>query len=193
MSPNGYNLRLPSEEGWYVHIPDYIYEIYDDLKNTDLTYEEIGKKYNLSASHIFAINYGKAWRIMNIKYPINKKYGNWDTTQVIPLLQQGLKTKEIAKKLNTTQRAVESYMLIKNIHTSDYRKRLTSNRKIKRSLNNEEKIYNSIKDAGVELSDELKLDENTALCGIKRALKGNGKYKNYHWEYIDNRNDEEVE
>lgn len=187
--PNGYNIRIPAEEGYYVHVPDYVYEIYDDLKNTNLTYEEIGLKYGLSANHIFSINYGRSWRIMDIQYPINKKYGGWDMTQVIPLLKKGLKTKEIAKELNTTKSTIESYMYMNNIHTSDFRKRLTSNKKIERVKNDERIEYDSVKEAGIALSRELGLTENTAICGIHRALKGSGVYKQYHWYYVDNRND----
>ena len=186
--PNGYNIKIPCEEGYYIHIPDYVYEIYDDLKNTNLTYDEIGIKYNLSGSHIFAINYGRSWRLQEYTYPIRKKYGDWDSSQVIPLLKQGLTTKDIANRLNTTKGTIESYMYMNNIKTSDYRKRLTSNRTIQRQNGQEYINYKSIKEAGIELSQLLSIDENTAICGIKRALKGNHKYKGYSWYYIDNRN-----
>ena len=195
--PFGYNIRVPSDEGYYVHVPDYIYEIYDLLRTTNLSYEEIGKQFDLSASHIYNINYGNSWKIQDIIYPIRKKYLNWDTSQVIVLLQQGLKTKEIAEQLHTTKGTIESFMYANNIHTPDFRKLLTSNPKIARTLSNEKITYNSIKEAGEELSKQINIDANTALCGIKRALKGSHAYKNYNWYYedgeviIDNRQDDE--
>ena len=183
--PNGYNIRVPAEEGYYANVPDNIIAIIQDLQEGILSYDELANKYGFTKSHIQSINYGQSWRLLDMQYPINKFHNGWDTTQVVPLLQSGLKTWQVAKKLQTTQSAVESYMQKMTIHTSDFRKRLTSNRTlIKKDLQgNILKSYPSIKEGAQELSEELNIEFNTALCGIKRNLKKGNPYKNYKWEY----------
>lgn len=50
-------------------------EIIELLKNTDLTFTEISKKYhNISNSTLCMINTGKTWYNKNIQYPIRKTY-----------------------------------------------------------------------------------------------------------------------
>lgn len=45
-------------------------EIYELLKNSDLSFPEISKKYHISTSSICMINTGKTWYDQNQKYPI---------------------------------------------------------------------------------------------------------------------------
>lgn len=53
-------------------------DIYQDLKNTDLTQNQIAEKYNLNFTTVSNINNGKAWFSEEIKYPIreNKNKNN---------------------------------------------------------------------------------------------------------------------
>lgn len=195
-TPNGYNIKIPSEDNIYIHVPDYVNEIIYDLLYSDLKIVDIAKKYELSEEQISRINKGSGWKLQDYIYPLRSTYNNWDCSQVIPLLQKGYKTKEIAFELNTTKSTIESYMYMNNIHTSDYRKRLTSNKLTILQKENETFSFNSIKEAGQFLAQKENIEFNTALCGIKRALKREAPkntYKGYicvtYDSFIDDRND----
>ena len=181
-SPNGYNIRIPVEDNIYVHVPDYVHEIIFELMHSHMTMVEIGQKFSLSDGQIQRINKGESWRLQEYTYPIRKSYNNWDQSQVLTLLQKGYKVKEIADSLNTTKGAIQGYMQANNIHTADFRKRLSSNKQTYLIKDGEEKIFNSIKEAGEYLSKKESIEFNTALCGIKRALKRKepkNEYKGY--------------
>lgn len=46
--------------------------LYEDLINTQLSYKELGKKYNLSTNQIKTINAGRSWHKDNYSYPIRR-------------------------------------------------------------------------------------------------------------------------
>lgn len=182
LSPNGYNIKAPVESGFYVCVPDYVNEILHDLKYSELKIVDIAKKFNLSPEQIGKINSGISWRLEGFNYPIRLSYNDWDQSLVVPLLKEGYKTKEIAEELGTTKSTIESYMYTNNIHTTDFRKRLTSNKLTILEKDGQKIAFNSIKEAGGYLSQQENIEENTALCGIKRALKREppkNKYKGY--------------
>ena len=152
------------------------------MKYSDLKLVDIAKKFDLSSEQIGKINSGISWRLEGFNYPIRLCYNNWDQSLVVPLLKKGYKTKEIAEELGTTKSAIESYMYANNIHTTDFRKRLTSNKLTILEKNGQKTIFNSIKEAGIYLSQQENIEENTAICGIKKALKREplkNKYKDY--------------
>ena len=182
LSPNGYNIKAPVESGFYVCVPDYVNEILHDLRYSDLKFVDIAKKFNLSSEQISKINSGICWRLEGFNYPIRLSYGDWDQSLVVPLLKKGYKTKEIAEELGTTKSTIESYMYTNNIHTTDFRKRLTSNKLTILEKDNQKIAFNSIKEASIYLSQQESIEENTAICGIKRALKRESpknKYRGY--------------
>ena len=182
LSPNGYNIKAPVESGFYICVPDYVNEILHDLRYSDLKLVDIAKKFDLSSEQISKINSGISWRLEGFNYPIRLSHGDWDQSLVIPLLKKGYKTKEIAEELGTTKSTIESYMYTNNIRTTDFRKRLTSNKLTILEKDSQKIIFNSIKEAGIYLSQQENIEENTAICGIKRALKKKppkNKYKDY--------------
>lgn len=182
--PDGYNINIPETHYTNMSIPQRYKDIINELKTTDHTYQEIGDKYNLKPHEIGRINCGTAWRIQEEQYPIRKKYNNYDANQIIPLLKEGYKVKEIGFILGTTEASIQGYMQTHNIHTKDYRKRLTSNKITKQYNLNHELIntFNSIKDAATNFSKlHPEVQYNTILCGIKRRLNDNKPYKNYYW------------
>lgn len=181
--PLGYNVRIPTENGIYVQVPDYIFAIIEDLKKDDLGREEISNKYGISLSQVDKINYGTAWHLQNQLYPVRKYYNDWDKTQVIPLLQQGYKTREIADQLNTSKSSVENYMCTNNIHTEDFRKRLTSNKRVILIKDQQQLIFNSIKEAGIYIAQHENILENTAICGLQRASK-RPEPRNCYYGYV---------
>lgn len=46
--------------------------LYNDLKNINLSYKDLSEKYNISISQLYAINSGKSRFHCNIEYPIRK-------------------------------------------------------------------------------------------------------------------------
>lgn len=67
-----YPIRKSSAEYYSTLSPDIVKEIIELLKNTKLTFKEIGKRYEVSPSVIAGINNGKTkkYRIEEYKYPI---------------------------------------------------------------------------------------------------------------------------
>lgn len=182
--PYGYNINKPETHYTNLSIPQKYKNIIKELKNTNKTYIKIGEEFGLSAEQISRINYGIAWRIQGQKYPIRKGYNDYDKEKIIPLLKEGYKIKEIAFILGVTEATVQGYMQTNNIRTSDFRKRLTSNKITKQyDLNhNLIKTYNSIKEAAEEFSkSHPEVQYNTILCGIKRRLNTDKPYKNFYW------------
>lgn len=74
--PNGYNEALCGEQSKHTtRLKNYdeVYQIINDLRYTDLTGIEIGKKYGVSDQTISDINRGRCWYISDETYPIRKK------------------------------------------------------------------------------------------------------------------------
>lgn len=75
----GYNI-LSSSDDLYVHnlklTEDDIESIFNLLLNTDISQEEIAKRFNINQSVISRINTGESYVKQNISYPIRKKKKN---------------------------------------------------------------------------------------------------------------------
>jgi group I intron endonuclease len=79
-------------------------EIISLLKNTNLSFIEIGKKMNLDRMVIQNINIGNTYKKENIEYPIRKRFSDEKTVEIIKDLLKNTKLfyKEIAKQTNTS-------------------------------------------------------------------------------------------
>lgn len=81
LAPNGYNL-LKGGNKPPLHYGDFnnktkisdkkLQDLYKDLKNSSISYKELSQKYNLSISHLYAINQGKSRKLPNVNYPIRR-------------------------------------------------------------------------------------------------------------------------
>lgn len=184
--PKGYNYNKPETHFTNVLIPDKYLYIKELLKDTNISMTEIGKEVGLSLQQIRRINNGISWRQDNENYPLRKTYNSYDSSLIIPLLKKGLTIKEIANKLNTTEGTIQGFMQSNNIHTSDFRKRITSNKRTLQLDKNNTIIneFNTIKEAAEYLCKEVNCSLNTALCGIKRNLDKNNLYKNFYWKRV---------
>lgn len=186
--PYGYNINKPETHYTNLSIPVRYKNIINQLQTTNKTYKQIGEQFNLSAEQIGRINYGLAWRIQGQSYPVRKGYNDYDKTQIIPLLKEGYKVKEVGFILGTTEATIQGYMQSNNIHTSDFRKRLTSNRITKQYDLNHNLIntFNSIKEAAEYFHQfHPEVQYNTILCGIKRHLNDSKPYKDFYWTAED--------
>ena len=184
--PKGYNYNKAETHFTNILIPDKYLYIKDLLKNTNIPMTEIGKEVGLSSQQIQKINKGISWRQDNENYPLRKTYNNYDSSLIIPLLKQNLTIKEIANKLNTTEGTIQGFMQSNDIHTSDFRKRITSNKKTIQLDKNNIIInkFNTIKEAAEYLSKKTNCSLNTALCGIKRNLDKDKLYKDFYWKRV---------
>lgn len=132
--PNGYNIELGGEEPplnigenspYAEHTKQQIEEIKELLKNTDISFEELAKKYNYSVSSILKINNGKIWFNQNNVYPLrvdkrNKKYYSERALLIIDdLLNTALTQKEIAKKYGVSRSCVTMINIGENNRQSD--------------------------------------------------------------------------
>lgn len=182
--PTGYNINKPETHYTNLSIPQRYKDIMNELKTTNKTYVEIGQKYNLAPNQISRINYGLTWRLQGQTYPIRKGYNDYDKERIVPLLQEGYKVSEVGFILGTTTASIQGYMQSNGIHTSDFRKRLTSN-KITKQYDLEHNLintFNSIKEAAEYFHQfHPEVQYNTILCGIKRRLNDTKPYKNYYW------------
>lgn len=73
MVPNGYNIAIieNGEKRYYKrYSKETLYQIIEDIKNTDLTINEIAKKYNLDISMIYYINRGDCHALPTETYPL---------------------------------------------------------------------------------------------------------------------------
>lgn len=79
-------------------------EIVNLLKNTKLSFDDIGKKLNLGRHIIQNINIGLTYKHDNIKYPIRKRYIDEETANEIKrlLLETNLYYKDIAKETDSS-------------------------------------------------------------------------------------------
>lgn len=182
--PYGYNINKPETHYTNLSIPQRYKDIINQLETTNKTYKEIGQQFQLSSEQIGRINYGLAWRVEGRTYPIRKNYNDYDKTQIVPLLKEGYKVKEVGFILGTTEATIQGYMQSNNIHTSDFRKRITSNKITKQYDSNHNLInsFNSIKEAAEYFHQfHPEVQYNTILCGIKRRLNDTKPYKGYYW------------
>lgn len=122
----------------------------------------------------------------NTYIPKGYNYNKYDSSLIIPLLKQNLTIKEIANKLNTTEGTIQGFMQSNDIHTADFRKRITSNKKTIQLDKNNIIInkFNTIKEAAEYLSKKTNCSLNTALCGIKRNLDKDKLYKDFYWKRV---------
>lgn len=100
--PNGYNYNKPETHHTNILIPDKYLYIKKLLKTTDISMTQIGKEVGLKLEAIRSINNGTAWRQDNENYPLRQTRKSYNQSLIIPLLQKGLTTREIANELNTT-------------------------------------------------------------------------------------------
>lgn len=72
---NGYNSTSggDNQEATIKFNEDFIQIIKNLLLNSNLTYQEIHQKYNISLGRISEINTGKIWKDDNLSYPLRKK------------------------------------------------------------------------------------------------------------------------
>lgn len=132
--PNGYNIEPGGEEPplnigenspYAEHTKQQIEEIKESLKNTDVSFEELAKKYNYSVSSILKINNGKIWFNQNDIYPLridkrNKRYYSERALLIIDdLLNTALTQKEIAKKYGVSRSCVTMINIGENNRQSD--------------------------------------------------------------------------
>ena len=186
--PNGYNYNKAETHFTNILIPERYLYIKNLLKNTNIPMIQIGKEVGLGLEQIRKINRGICWRQDNENYPLRKTYKNYNSDLIIPLLQQGLTIKEIAIKLETTEPAIQGFLKTNNITTTNFRKRISSNKKTLQLDKNYNIIneFDTIKDAGIYLQKIEKCSFNTALCGIKRNLDKDKMYKNFYWKRKEN-------
>lgn len=183
--PYGYNVKTPNTHYTNLSIPQRYKDIIAMLRNTNKTFVEIGEIFNLSDEQISRINRGIAWKIQEEKYPIRKIYGDYDKEKIIPLIKEGYKIKEIGFILGVSEATIQGYLQSANIRTSDFRKRITSNKITYQYDKNHNLInkFNSIKEAAISFQSLYPNDQlNTLLCGIKRNLNKNRVYKEFYWE-----------
>lgn len=82
---NGYNATLGGQTGVvtsYKLTDDIITMIKNDLINSNLTYNELHKKYNISTGRISEINTGKIYQDSSLNYPLRQSKKN--TQQICP-------------------------------------------------------------------------------------------------------------
>lgn len=73
--PNGYNVTEISNTDYTSYAftsKDIILKIIYDIKNTNLTFKEIGNKYNISSRTIYYINKGDVHHFNNENYPLRE-------------------------------------------------------------------------------------------------------------------------
>ena len=71
--PNGYNVVLPDKQNKQVfsyYSLDTLQKIIKDIKNSDLTFQEIADKYKLDLSMIYYLNRGDYHTLDNEQYPL---------------------------------------------------------------------------------------------------------------------------
>lgn len=71
--PNGYNIVLPDKQNKQVfsyYSLDILQKIIKDIKNSDLTFQEIADKYKLDLSMIYYLNRGDYHTLDNEQYPL---------------------------------------------------------------------------------------------------------------------------
>lgn len=150
----GYNVALGGYSGKnnrLLEIED-IDKIVDLLKNTNLTFNEIGSKFNISLSAVSNINTGKTWYSNRIEYPIREfkevvRLDDYTVNNIKKLLAENkYKLSEIADIARTSLNEVSRI----NIGYLHYDKSLaypimkTNSRR--KDVSDEETVINIIKD-----------------------------------------------
>lgn len=86
------------------------YELVEDLKNLEMSYKDIGKKYNISVSQLYCINSGTSLHHEDVEYPI-RIYNKFEeqALQIIHLLSTSieLSNQQIADSVDGYFRANE--------------------------------------------------------------------------------------
>lgn len=118
LTPNGYNIDLiASHTNSHIVLKDFqIKEIKDKLKNTDLSYKEIAKQYNLKSEQtIRDINRGILYREKTISYPIRPQRNAFARERAIKVIDDlkntNMNFNQLAEKYNC------SSVCISNINT----------------------------------------------------------------------------
>lgn len=122
LTPNGYNILLGGDEPpimkGYEHpeaklSKEDIFNLTNDLQNTNLSFEELAKKYNFkSKTSIMEFNKGLTY-VRDISYPIRTnnyigKLTNEDVKDIIQLLRYTYRSyTDIAKQYNVEYRAIK--------------------------------------------------------------------------------------
>lgn len=200
--PNGYNLleggnKPPvfyGNSNFKTKISDEnLFNLYEDLKNVNISYKELSKKYNLSISHLYSINQGKSRKQSNIKYPI-RKYSQQEeyALKVINILETDttLSNEKIAKLIPNYFRANE----IASINNGNKYAYLWNGdfpiRKILVPNNYEEKqqiainILNYIKNNNYNISQiQIQRELNYGRTIVEKTLKGIYPYKISGYSY----------
>ena len=119
--PNGYNISSggdapPIMKG--VNHPEAkltqkkLNNLIHDLATTDVSFRQLSKKYNISATCIASVNVGETYIVNNIKYPIREdcKYGKLSKLQILEIINllkfTYLSYEEISKKYDVEARAI---------------------------------------------------------------------------------------
>lgn len=77
LAPIGYNVAIPCQEGQSTFLKysyNELLEIVEDIKNSDMNFKSIAKKYGLDLSMIYYINRGDYHTLPNEIYPLRKLY-----------------------------------------------------------------------------------------------------------------------
>lgn len=202
IAPNGYNLLIGGNKP-PIHFGDSnqktkisdekLTELYQDLKNTELSYKDLSNKYQISISQLYAINNGSSRFHENIEYPI-RKYSKQEeyALKVINILSNDitLSNDKIAALIPNYFRANEiasinngkkyAYLWNKNFPI----------RKIRVPNNYEEKqqialkIINYIKEKKYKTTQlQIQKDLNYGRVIVEKVLKGIYPYKIQGYQY----------
>jgi len=71
--PHGYNIAEPNNNDVYLYTwmdKDKVCHVIDDILNTDMSFNEIAKKYNISYRAVYYINSGETHRFEEYTYPL---------------------------------------------------------------------------------------------------------------------------
>lgn len=75
LTPNGYNIIEKNDMGYnsyHLNSKEKILKIIHDIKETELTFDEIGNKFNVSSRTIYSINKGEVHHFSNEQYPLRE-------------------------------------------------------------------------------------------------------------------------
>lgn len=196
---NGYNMTpggdeppvLNGEKNIHAtHTEKELKEIQNLLKNSNLTFEEIGSQYRYSVSSIERINVGKLWRDNSLQYPLRLNrtlQANYDRRDLIinDLLNTKLSQREIAKKYNVSRSTITMINIGQNCQKEGIEYPI---RKITDNCNNIKcKMYDI--NSNQLLKEFVSFQEASSFLGVKRAdnniryaLKKDGIAYGYRWE-----------
>lgn len=102
------------------NVTNPLYEKHEEIKEllttTQLTFQDIARKYNVAVGSIQAINEGTSWKDHNIEYPIRKNgnplYKNFSQDQIKQiedlLLNTNLSMNKIAEKIGCSQPTIQN-------------------------------------------------------------------------------------